>query len=122
MLIDKQKRQKKNLAKVISNDCVEFALKVSTHASKDKVIGWVYDTKQQPLLKISTVAVPEAGKANKHIMAFLAKLFNISKSQITIVSGLTSRTKMIRLSGLDSVQIQNIAAILYNECMNELSS
>ena len=51
-------------------------------------------------IKDSTVK----GKANKDIIQFLSKLFHISKNQITIISGLKSRTKRILLTDLSEDQ------------------
>ena len=48
-------------------------------------------------LKIDLAAVPEEGKANEELVRFLAKEFQVSRSAITIVSGLSSRTKIVRV-------------------------
>lgn len=40
---------------------------------------------------------PEKGRANKAVIKILAEYFNITPSQITIVSGETSNIKIIRL-------------------------
>jgi len=50
-------------------------------------------------LKISITAPPIDGKANKAVIAFIAKLLHISKSSISICSGLQSRSKRLLISG-----------------------
>lgn len=42
---------------------------------------------------------PEKGKANDAVIKLLAKHFNVAKSQIKIIRGLTSRNKIIDILG-----------------------
>ena len=46
-------------------------------------------------LKISVVSIPEKGKANKELIAYLAKYLKVAKSRFKIVSGETDRFKRI---------------------------
>jgi uncharacterized protein (TIGR00251 family) len=48
-------------------------------------------------LKIRLTAPPVDGKANAHLMAFLAQVFAVSKSQVSLESGLQSRQKRVRI-------------------------
>jgi len=48
-------------------------------------------------LKIALKSAPEKGKANKELVAFIAGQLGITKDQIVISSGLTSRVKVIRV-------------------------
>ncbi|MGK7914337.1 MAG: DUF167 domain-containing protein [Prochloraceae cyanobacterium] len=41
---------------------------------------------------------PIDGKANKELLELIAKKFHISRSQITIKSGLSSKNKLIEIS------------------------
>ncbi|MEZ5919107.1 MAG: DUF167 domain-containing protein [Alphaproteobacteria bacterium] len=50
-----------------------------------------------PLYKIYVTAPPEDGKANKAMIALLAKTLGIPKSALKITRGLTSRDKTIQL-------------------------
>ncbi len=51
------------------------------------------------LLKARVTAVPEKGKANKALIALVAKSLGIAKSSIDLVSGDTSRKKILRIDG-----------------------
>ena len=53
----------------------------------------VYDNK----IIIGLVTRPEKGKANLELIKKIAKHFNVSSSQIKIVSGLKSRNKIIEI-------------------------
>lgn len=44
---------------------------------------------------VRVTAPPVAGKANKAVIELLAKHFKVSKSEIDIIKGLTSRIKLI---------------------------
>lgn len=48
--------------------------------------------------KIKITAPPVDGAANSEIIKIFAKLLNISKSQIEISAGLTSRTKTLSIN------------------------
>jgi len=59
-------------------------------------------------IKISVKASPVENKANKELILFLSKNFSISKSGIKIVSGATSRTKLIKIAGLNKEQVDKL--------------
>ena len=63
-------------------------------ASSDEFAGL-----QGERLKIRLTAPPVDGKANAHLIAFLAKAFGISKSQVSLISGELNRQKRVRLHG-----------------------
>ena len=44
-------------------------------------------------LKVAVTEVAEKGKANKALIAFLAKLFRVRKADVTVTAGLTSAQK-----------------------------
>lgn len=48
-------------------------------------------------IKIRLKAAPEKGKANEELITFLAKSCGVRKDEISIVSGQTERTKLLRL-------------------------
>jgi len=56
-------------------------------------------------VKIAVKASPVDNKANKELISFLSKIFSVSKSDIKIVSGATSKTKLIKIADLNKEQI-----------------
>ena len=48
-------------------------------------------------LKIRLTAPPVEGKANAHLMAFLAAAFGVAKSQVSLESGELNRQKRVRI-------------------------
>ena len=68
-------------------------LVVQTRASRDEICGV-----QDGRLKNRISAPPVEGKANAHLIAFLAKHFGISKSALKLVAGETSRRKRLHVA------------------------
>ncbi len=48
-------------------------------------------------LKIRITASPVDGRANAHLIAFLAKQFGVAKSAVTLLQGERGKTKAIRV-------------------------
>jgi len=69
-----------------------LTVKVTPKASKSEVMGWENDQ-----LKIRIKAVPEKGEANEELIRVLADYFDLPKSQISIIRGHKSRTKLVQL-------------------------
>ncbi|MGO8795100.1 MAG: DUF167 domain-containing protein [Candidatus Sulfotelmatobacter sp.] len=87
----------------IRNDgvAVTFAVKVHPRAKKTAITGEVGDA-----LKVSLTSPPVNGKANEACVEFFAKFLKVPRSSITIASGQTSRTKVIRVVGLSAEEVK----------------
>ena len=85
---------------------IRLPIKVTPKASADRIQGWAEDEAGQKLLKIAVTAVPEDGKANKAVIALLAKRLKLPKSAIEIVSGATDRRKTLLIDGDDALLAQ----------------
>lgn len=83
-----------------SSEGIILPVKLTPKSSKNEIIGW-----ENGFLKIKISAVPEKGQANAELIRFLSKIFSLPKTSITILSGETSRQKMILLKGLDSLPL-----------------
>jgi uncharacterized protein (TIGR00251 family) len=57
-------------------------------------------------LKISLTTPPTDGRANEALIAFLAERLRIPRSQISLVSGATSRSKTLRVTGKSAAEVQ----------------
>lgn len=58
--------------------------------------------------KIKIKAQPISGKANKELIAFLADILSIRKSNVIIISGEKSRNKIIELEGIEEKKFYEI--------------
>lgn len=62
-------------------------------------------------LKIRLTAPPVDGAANEALVKFLSGILSVSKSQVEIVSGLTGRQKIVRVSGMSEVDVTRLLNI-----------
>ncbi len=80
-----------------NNGAITFTAKIVPRASKSEIVGELNGA-----LKIRISAPPVDGAANKELIKVLSKFFGVSKSDIEIVSGETSKLKQIRIENLSS--------------------
>jgi hypothetical protein len=78
-----------------SKEGIFFLVKVIPGSRKNQIVGI-----EETHVKIRIKGAPEKGKANKELIKFLAKIFDIGSSRVEIRSGETSKTKRIFLSGI----------------------
>lgn len=71
---------------------------IQPRASRDRIAG-VHDNR----LKIQITAPPVDGKANKHLIAYIAKVTGLAKSRISVINGDTGRRKTCLLQGLEAL-------------------
>jgi len=74
---------------------VTFFTKIVPGSSKTALAG-TWDR----MLKIKVAAPPEKGKANACVIAFLAKVLGVKKTDIRILSGQTHPVKQIQVHGM----------------------
>lgn len=82
-------------------DSVECQLKIVPGSSRTSIEGEL-----DGMLKMKVAAAPEKGKANKEVVAFLAKRLGIRKNDIEILSGHTNPVKRIQIKGVGASQLE----------------
>lgn len=82
-----------------SAEGVTLAVRVQPGAKKTAIIG-MYGEGASAQLKIAVQAPPIEGRANEALIEFLADLFEIARSRVTLLSGQTSRSKVFLLKGV----------------------
>lgn len=70
-----------------------LTVRVVPNSSKTEIVGWMADGS----LKIKLAAPPVDGKANQALVELLAKTCSVSRKEIEIASGLTTKKKTMRL-------------------------
>jgi uncharacterized protein len=75
-------------------------VKVVPRASRTEMAGWYGDR-----LRVRVAAVPEGGRANAELIAFLAAALSIHRRDIAIRSGHGSTLKTIEIRGLDQASL-----------------
>ncbi len=79
-----------------------FAVKIHARAKENGITGEVGDA-----LKLALTAPPIEGRANEACVQFLAELLRVPRSSVTIAAGQTSRSKVIRVAGLNAADVRS---------------
>lgn len=82
---------------------VTVKVHLQPRAKRDKIVGQHGDA-----LKVAITAAPIEGQANTACIAFFARLLRMPKNKIAIVSGLGSRDKLVRFSGLTRTDLEAV--------------
>jgi len=79
---------------------VTFRVRVQPRASRTEITG-----EHAGAVKLRIAAPPVDGKANEECRRFLAKLLGVSASLVEIVSGESSRDKVIRIHKVSAERV-----------------
>ena len=74
------------------DDAIELRLHVQPGAKRTEVAGVHGDA-----LKVRLAAPPVEGRANEALLRFLAESFGVALQQVTLLRGLASRHKVVRI-------------------------
>jgi len=86
-----------------TNDGIFLTVYVQPKASFNKIVGL-----HNSALKVSLTAPPTDNKANKGLIAFLAKQLHVAKSNFNIVSGHQNRTKRIHITADSTATVKSL--------------
>jgi len=85
-------------------DAVRFSVRLQPRASKNEIAGL-----QGVALKVRVTAPPVDGLANEAMVELLSKALATSRRNVCIVSGHSSRTKVVEISGVDLEAVQRLS-------------
>ncbi|OLD25303.1 MAG: YggU family protein [Acidobacteria bacterium 13_1_40CM_3_55_6] len=88
------------------NRGLTFAVRVVPRASRSELVG-----EQRGALRVRIAAPPVEGAANKELIKLLSKSFKLPKNAVQIISGLTSRNKIVRIKGADATRLQELICL-----------
>lgn len=80
-------------------DGVRLAVRLTPRAGRNGLDGIVMGADGRVALQLRVSAPPVDGAANTALVAYLAEILNLRKSDIRLVSGATSRQKLLALRG-----------------------
>jgi uncharacterized protein (TIGR00251 family) len=83
---------------------VRVSVHVQPRAARTEIAG-VHGT----ALKVRLNAPPVDGAANAALVDFLAGEFGVARRAVRVVSGLTSRAKVVELDGVDAAAVRRAA-------------
>ncbi len=61
-------------------------------------------------LEVAIRAAPEAGKANAELVVLLARALGVTRDDVVIVRGQTTRTKLVRVTGADPAALVRLGS------------
>lgn len=91
-----------SFARDVADGCM-FSVRVQPGARRNGVTG-LHDG----ALKIALATPPVDGRANEALLALLADLLHLPKSRVHLIAGTASRSKIIRVEGKSSAEIEAI--------------
>lgn len=100
---------------------LRLTVRLTPRADRDAIEGIAELADGRAVLKARVRAVPEKGRANKALVALLAKTAKLPRSDIVLESGDTQRVKIFRLEG-DPGSLEDRlshAAAITTACMRE---
>jgi uncharacterized protein len=84
--------------------CVTFRVRVAPRASRTAAAG-----EHDGALKLRVAAPPVDGAANEELTRFLARALGVAPREVEILSGHSSRTKLVRVRGTTATQVRRLA-------------
>lgn len=87
-----------------NDDSITFTVRVIPRASKSEVVG-EFDGS----LKVKIAAPPVDGAANEEVVKMIARAFGRTRAEVEILSGRTSKTKRLRVSGGSAKRLLELA-------------
>jgi hypothetical protein len=85
----------------VSASVARLKVKVVPGASRTEIVGRLGEA-----LKVRVAAPPEGGQANREVVAVLAAKVGLPLAAVSVVSGLTSASKVVAFQGLDEVALR----------------
>jgi uncharacterized protein len=83
---------------------VRFRVRLQPRASRNEIVGSV-----DGALRVRVHAPPVDGAANDALVAFLADRLSVARRDVHIVSGASSRMKMIEVDGVTAADVERLA-------------
>jgi uncharacterized protein (TIGR00251 family) len=90
---------------------VRFSVRVQPRASNNETAGVHGDA-----LKIRLTAAPVDGAANAGLIQFLSDIFAVSRKSVRIVSGESSRSKIVEIDGITERAVHDVASGATRRC------
>ena len=85
-----------------SDGFITFRIRGVPRASRSERVGEI-----DGAIKVTIASPPVDGAANAEVIKLFAKMLGIAKSSVEIVSGQTSKSKQIRITGINADQLRN---------------
>jgi len=85
---------------MVEKEQARITVRVQPNASQNNILGF-----KDGVLRIRIAAPPIKGKANQELIKFLGDVLGVSKGNLAIKKGMTSKTKVIGIEELTQNQV-----------------
>jgi uncharacterized protein len=92
----------------LAHDGLRVAIRLSPRAKADRLLA-IATAQGGRVLKVSVTAPAESGRANEALLRLLARAWHLRRSDLSIITGSTSRNKAVRVAGDPRRLIDRIA-------------
>ena len=82
-----------------TKDGITIEVKVEPRSSRKQITGIMDNT----ILKVKLTAPPVDGSANDQLIELISESTGVKKSQIKIIRGLSSKRKLVEITGVDKI-------------------
>lgn len=82
-------------------DMARITVRLTPRASREEIAG-----ERDGGILVRVTAPPVDGAANEALVRLLAKTLRVPKGSVTIVSGETSRTKLLEVAGVEEAEVR----------------
>ena len=86
-----------------TSGAITFTVRVIPRSSRTEIVG-----EYEGAVKVRLSSPPVDGAANAELIKLFAKKLGVAKSAVEIVSGETSKTKRLRVTGITAGQLRNL--------------
>jgi uncharacterized protein (TIGR00251 family) len=93
-------------------DGVRLQIRLTPRARANRIDGIIRSADGTPVLKVSVTAPPAENRANDALIALLAREWELSRRDLTLVAGGKSRNKLVHIAGEPQALLQRLAAAL----------
>jgi uncharacterized protein (TIGR00251 family) len=80
-------------------DGLRVAIRLAPRAKSDRLLGIAAVADGGRALKVSVTAPARDGRANEALLQLLARTWHLPRRDFSIVAGVTSRSKTVRVAG-----------------------
>ena len=82
-----------------TKDGITIEVKVEPRSSKKQITGIM----ENSILKVKLTAPPVDGSANEQLIELISESTGVKKSRIRIIRGLTSKRKLVGITGVEKI-------------------
>jgi hypothetical protein len=93
----------------VAGDGLRVAIRLSPRARSDRLVAAAEAAEGGHVLKAVVTAPAEAGRANEALLQLLAKSWKVPRRDLSIIGGLTSRNKIVRVAGDPQRLVEQVA-------------